>query len=139
MASRKPSKKAPAKAGAIPLVRFKFGKDDDGVLPLSEVEEQLHRQYHKMAESDSPGLREVGKRKLREVAERTSAEIMRRLGASKGGSTKPKPDWHDKCAAYAKKLLATGTERHELVSKCRRRFDYDAKTIRTVLKNAGVK
>jgi hypothetical protein len=141
MATKKPAKET----GAIkapkprPVVVFDFGDAGKGKLPLADMEKQLVRQYARMEASDDPVLREIGGRKLAEVAERLVTQTTRKIGSSTGGSNKPEPAWHEPCAKYARLLLATGVGGHELVGKLKRRFKYGDKAIREALKNKGVK
>jgi len=78
---RRPAKKSRAQAGRKrpAVVRYKFGDGKEAVVPLAEVQRQLQRQYHRMAESDSPELRAAGERKLRESSEREAASIVANL------------------------------------------------------------
>lgn len=60
-------------------------------------------------------------------------------GLSKGGKNRGTPAWHDKCINAAKALLEAGVAPHELAGKLAPRFERDRKTIRVVLKKAGIK
>lgn len=63
----------------------------------------------------------------------------RQSGAAAGGASKPKPTWWNECATHARTLLQTGTERHELVGKCKRRFAARSDSaIRNALVAAGL-
>lgn len=64
---------------------------------------------------------------------------VRLIGHSKGGRNKPRPAWHKTCVEAATAMLADGCEKHELVGKLRNRFNHNQKTIRCVLKKAGIK
>ena len=95
MKRKPPTEKSPAKIGprkaTRAVVRYKFGDGETTAVPLAEVQRQLQRQYHRMADSDSPELREAGERKLRESAEREAASIvadLQRANASRNPRTR---------------------------------------------------
>lgn len=60
-------------------------------------------------------------------------------GFSKGGKSKSTPAWHADCIRAARTLLEAGTASHELAGKLAQRFPHNGKTIRSVLKKAGIK
>lgn len=60
-------------------------------------------------------------------------------GRSKGGRRKPAAERHAAWIADARARLATGTAKHELAGIMAKRFSVNVKTIRTVLKKAGIK
>lgn len=55
-------------------VRWKFEDGRNISVPLVEVEVQLQRQYHAMANSNDPALREAGRRLARVAAEQAAAK-----------------------------------------------------------------
>lgn len=59
-------------------------------------------------------------------------------GRSKGGKSRPKPAWHADTESHARKLLASGRERHELVSLCARKSGRSDDAVRRVLQAAGL-
>lgn len=96
MSGKRPAKKGtPTKSE--PVVAFKFG---DGTQTLSaiEVERQLQRQYHAMANSDHPELRTRGRQRLLEVAKRAVRDSARQAGTRKS----PRPEINEWIAKQLK-------------------------------------
>lgn len=57
-------------------------------------------------------------------------------GRSKGGKGRPAPSWYAEAEQHAQTLLASGRERHELVSLCARKFKRSDDAVRRVLQEA---
>lgn len=60
-------------------------------------------------------------------------------GFSKGGKSKATPAWHADCIRRARALLEGGRAPHELAGLLAQRLPRNVKTIRGVLKKAGIK
>jgi hypothetical protein len=68
-------KRRPKKKLSGPLrIRFKFPDGTSEEMPLIDFEEQLLRQQHELANSDSPALRQVGEELIRREADRRGRE-----------------------------------------------------------------
>jgi hypothetical protein len=81
MSAKRPAKKGVA-AKAAPSVVFKFD-DETHALSTVEVERQLQKQYHAMANSDHPELRAQGRKRLLDTAKRAARDAARQEGTKK--------------------------------------------------------
>jgi hypothetical protein len=147
MTAKKPGK------GAAPAwsVVWTFG-DKQYRKPLPEHEKELLRQWHRMADSDSPELREAGQRLLDEHAAKTAQATIdglkkqalrpKQAAGGKASAAARATNWHTELETAARKLLVAGTEPHELASKLKAKPSFanrDIATIRRILKKTGVK
>lgn len=77
-----------------PVVRFTFDDTSDVTVPLTEATHQMLDQYVAMVASDDPGLRTIGRQRLKEAAEEIAARMTDqfvRAKTNRNNATKPRP------------------------------------------------
>ncbi|MCD7097184.1 hypothetical protein [Stenotrophomonas sp. MMGLT7] len=156
MAAKKPTKKAPAEAGVmrvslrdhLPRMRSRLEllpaiPERQRAIDLVDFIESHWEQYGNMDQRKTQILGcalFVGEvEHLVRIDALLAADHDRRQRQAAGGKNKSVPMWHSRCVSMARSYLATGTERHELAGKLSRNFHRDPKTIRAVLKKAGIR
>ena len=106
MSSKRPQKKAPAKAGAKIVDRarvvYTFSDGSKHMATPADVLLQQMKQWLFMAESDDPEMKMVGMQRLREVALAASEKALSPIGNKQGG---------DKAALTKAKHAAASKER----------------------------
>lgn len=93
-------------------VKWRFGNGESEQMPLDDLTERLISQYAAMVRSDSPELREMGTRRMNEVARATIAGQFAEHQRQKAGfssaserSAERRPEW-DKWQARADEIYA---------------------------------